>query len=86
MICRLVSIISIQLYRVLKDRNQLEDLLVTVNPIITIVPCQKGTFQLHVLLVNVNLNNNILWCVEGQDSAACSECYCQSYQCNCTVC
>jgi len=62
MFCQLLSILSIQLYRVLMDRFQLHLRLVTVNPINTIVPCGLG-----------------------QDSAACSACYCQYYQYNCIV-
>ena len=37
-----MSILSIKLYRVLKERFQLHVLLVTANPINTIVPCAEG--------------------------------------------
>ena len=63
MFCQLLSILSKQFYRVLKD-----------------------IIQLHVLIVTVNRINTILPCAGGQDSAACSAGYCQSYQNNCTVC
>ena len=42
MFCWLLSILSIQLYRVLKDRFQLHVQPVSVNPINTIVPCAEG--------------------------------------------
>jgi len=41
-LCWLLTIISIQLYRVVKGIFQLHVLLVTVNPIYTIVPCGEG--------------------------------------------
>ena len=42
MFCMLLSILSIQLYRLGKDRYQLHVLQVSVNPITTIVPCAEG--------------------------------------------
>ena len=79
MFCWLLSILSIQLYRVLKNGFQLLVLPVTVNPINTIVPCAEGQGSAAYSAGSVNHINKIARGVEGHVSAACSPGYCQSY-------
>ena len=55
-------------------------------PSIQISRSLKGSILLYVLLVTANLIKTILPCAEGQESAACSAGYSQSYQPKCIVC
>jgi hypothetical protein len=70
MFCWLMSILSIELYRLLKGSFQLHVLLVIFNPINTIVPCPLGQVSADVLKYTVNSINTNVPCAEGQDSAA----------------